>query len=68
MNYITRHDCAVRVDRGEAAEGVIVTAPTIKLICAWCQRVLRHGVAPASHGICAACQQAVLTTLERGSK
>lgn len=29
--------------------------PPQKLICAWCDRVIRHGVLPASHGICVPC-------------
>lgn len=33
--------------------------PTIKLICAWCQRLLRDGTVPASHGICPDCQKVV---------
>lgn len=31
----------------------------IKLICAWCQFVLREGSSPASHGICPLCQARV---------
>lgn len=30
-------------------------APIRKLICAWCSRVLREGIEPASHGICISC-------------
>jgi hypothetical protein len=26
-----------------------------RVLCAWCNRILREGVAPASHGICPAC-------------
>lgn len=34
-------------------------APVLKLICAWCQRVMRNGTLPASHGICPDCQKVV---------
>jgi hypothetical protein len=31
--------------------------PTLpRLICGWCQRVLREGSEPVSHGICEACR------------
>jgi hypothetical protein len=26
-----------------------------RVLCAWCNRILREGVAPASHGICPSC-------------
>lgn len=36
-----------------------IPAVPIKLICAWCQRLLRDGTLPASHGICPDCQRVV---------
>ncbi len=29
--------------------------PLSKVICAWCDRVLRQGSLPVSHGLCASC-------------
>lgn len=43
----------------EMTEPVPVAVPVIKLICAWCQRLLRDGTLPASHGICPDCQKVV---------
>jgi len=39
------------------AEILIVGLPTPpqKVICAWCERVIRHGTLPPSHGCCRAC-------------
>jgi hypothetical protein len=34
--------------------GLPVPAP-MKVVCAWCTTVIRDGVAPISHGICAPC-------------
>lgn len=31
-----------------------------KMICAWCKKVVRKGVEPASHGICTPCRVALL--------
>lgn len=31
------------------------TSSSTLLVCAWCARVIRHGSAPAEHGICPAC-------------
>ena len=28
----------------------------LRLVCAWCQAVLRDGDEPTSHGICEACR------------
>jgi hypothetical protein len=33
-------------------------APLPRKVCGWCQKVLREGPEPASHGICEACLQA----------
>ena len=40
-----------------------MSAPeTLRLVCAWCQLVLREGTPSAriSHGICAACERRLL--------
>ena len=37
---------------------------SLKVICAWCQRVLRDGDHGVSHGICPACKVAA-TPLQR---
>jgi hypothetical protein len=29
---------------------------TLRTVCAWCQRILREGAEPTSHGICPACR------------
>lgn len=31
----------------------------VKIICAWCGKVLREGTLPASHGICRECKRAM---------
>ena len=34
------------------------TEPTVqKVVCSWCQRLMRDGVEPISHGICPACEK-----------
>lgn len=35
--------------------GLRAASPRNKVVCAWCEKVLRDGVLPASHGICAEC-------------
>jgi len=37
-----------------------MTEPPLRLICAWCKRVMREGPEPTSHGICPACAEAVV--------
>ena len=32
-----------------------LAAANPRVLCAWCNRILREGIAPASHGICPAC-------------
>lgn len=32
----------------------------MKLICAWCQALIRDGTLPASHGICEGCKKILL--------
>lgn len=29
----------------------------MRLVCAWCQRVLREGSGPTSHGLCESCRE-----------
>jgi hypothetical protein len=29
----------------------------MKVICAWCERLIRDGIEPASHGICPVCME-----------
>ena len=41
-------------------KGGNVKHDTIKLICAWCDKVLRKGYEPASHGICTSCRKELL--------
>lgn len=49
-----------REDEMSLPHGLDVTEQIpIKLICAWCQRLLRNGTLPASHGICPDCQRVV---------
>ena len=31
-----------------------------RLICSWCQRLLREGTLPPSHGICPTCKEQVM--------
>lgn len=33
--------------------------PKLKVVCAWCGKVLVEGSGPVSHGICAECAQEV---------
>lgn len=35
-------------------------------VCAWCNRVLRDGPEPTSHGICAACNEKLMAQYEKG--
>ena len=35
----------------------------MKLICAWCQTLIKDGEEPASHGICEECYQHQITML-----
>lgn len=39
--------------------------PDIKLVCAWCDAVIREGVEPESHGICPPCAAKVREDHER---
>jgi hypothetical protein len=33
-----------------------MTPTLIKVVCSWCQLVMRDGALPISHGICPACR------------
>lgn len=37
---------------------------TQRLVCAWCQDVIRNGELPTSHGICGGCQAKVLANAD----
>lgn len=36
-----------------------------RIICSWCQRLIRDGTLPASHGICAPCAREHFPTTRR---
>jgi len=39
---------------------------SLKVICAWCERIIRSGPGPVSHGVCDSCLPHVLAeVLER---
>lgn len=38
--------------------------PVLKSVCSWCQRLLRDGALPISHGICATCQAKAFAELD----
>jgi hypothetical protein len=38
-----------------AVEKELLLGAALKLICAWCGKVMREGEEPASHGICPEC-------------
>lgn len=38
---------------------LLLPAAPMRVVCAWCGRVLREGAEPTSHGMCAACAEAV---------
>lgn len=42
-------------DAQERRSDASSVAVIIKSVCAWCSRVLRDGVEPATHGICDSC-------------
>ena len=37
-----------------------------KIVCAYCQAVLREGIEPATHGCCRVCAPAVIQEAEHG--
>lgn len=37
----------------------------IKKICAWCNRMMKDGTEPVTHGICTPCGKRVLENFER---
>jgi len=37
----------------------------IKLICAWCGKIMREGEDPPSHGICEPCKEKFLEKIKR---
>ncbi len=37
-----------------------MTAPILRMVCAWCQKLVREGDEPTTHGICEACAEKVV--------
>lgn len=35
------------------------TTGSLRLVCAWCERTIRAGAGPVSHGICEECREGV---------
>ena len=39
-----------------------------QVVCAWCSKVIKDGTEPASHGICGACLELELSSIEAWGK
>lgn len=38
----------------------------VPIVCSWCNRIMRYGIGPASHGICPRCIRAHFPEINKG--
>ena len=46
---------------------ILLAGLPLKVVCAWCDDVVREGVLPISHGCCPTCAAGLLADLEVAS-
>ena len=51
-----RHHTMLTIKGNERTLTEMINEPAAKIVCAWCNRIMREGVLPISHGICQPCK------------
>lgn len=59
---ISDRDMQIALDNRQPPDGPWreVAAPPLRMVCAWCCKVLREGWEPTSHGICRECAEKLM--------